>query len=233
MAGSAVAPDSPAVAAALRHSAQALTALAMLETSTGPTYAYRLGDASPLASLPVSQRFLDPSLWDKAYELSLITRESGLTSDLCGVESTTIGRACGLQPGHPSIVFFDWAKEVWQSPKFLDGPALRGCEAACAALPPGPGTPFNEQITKSRLTVVRALAGATQAVVNEAFDRALRSHQAYWSSSRELRKNLTGFVSLPLTALAALAWDRGIQVAVESDYLPRTWVTGEVFSARN
>jgi len=28
---------------------------------------------------------------------------------------------------------------------------------------------------------------------------------------------------------AALAWDRGLRFRVESDYLPWSWVTGELF----
>jgi hypothetical protein len=229
LAGSAVAPDAPAVAAALRHSAQALIALALLESVSGPTYTYRLGDSSTSVPLPVGQKFLDVLLWDKAYELSIITRQPALVSALCGPDTATIGRACGLKPGHASLAFFDLAKEVWQTPEFVDGPALRACEAVCAALPAGPGTPFNEHITKPRLAVVRALAGGTQDGTDGAFERALRSHKAYWSSSRDLRKNPTGFVSLPLTMLAALAWDRGIRVGIDSDYMPRPWVTGEAF----
>jgi hypothetical protein len=229
LAGAAVDPDAPAVVAALRHSAQALTALAMLETASAPTYTYRLGDSSTSVPLPVGQKFLDVLLWDKAYELSIITRQPALTSALCGPDTAAIGRACGLTPGHASLAFFDLAKEVWQALGFVDGPALRACEAVCTALPVGPGTPFNEHITKPRLAVVRALAGGTQDGTDGAFERALRSHKAYWSSSRDLRKNPTGFVSLPLTTLAALAWDRGIRVGVDSDYMPRPWVTGEAF----
>ncbi|AWM40247.1 hypothetical protein GobsT_12960 [Gemmata obscuriglobus] len=42
---------------------------------------------------------------------------------------------------------------------------------------------------------------------------------------------MEGWVSLSLTAVAALAWDRGLRFRVESDYLPWSWVTGELFQA--
>ncbi|WP_071529229.1 Imm49 family immunity protein [Gemmata obscuriglobus] len=60
---------------------------------------------------------------------------------------------------------------------------------------------------------------------------ASRSPPKYWSSTESRRNDMEGWVSLSLTAVAALAWDRGLRFRVESDYLPWSWVTGELFQA--
>ena len=64
---------------------------------------------------------------------------------------------------------------------------------------------------------------------NDALAEALTSHKKYWGSTEKLRNDLNGVVSLRLTAAAALAYDRGINLAVESDYLPASWVRGDHF----
>jgi hypothetical protein len=82
------------------------------------------------------------------------------------------------------------------------------------------------------LEVLRQLERQDETAFNAALAEALKGHKAHWSSTAELRKLLDGLVSLPLTAIAALAHDRGLKVTVESDYLPPSWVTGEISRGR-
>jgi hypothetical protein len=54
----------------------------------------------------------------------------------------------------------------------------------------------------------------------DAMQRAVELHRSYWSTPLENSRNSTGFMSLPLTALAALGRQRGLTHDVESPYLP-------------
>jgi len=76
---------------------------------------------------------------------------------------------------------------------------------------------------------MRKLGERDAAGLEVALTEAVIQHKKYWSSKAKRRNEDVGFVSLPLLGLAALAWDRGLRFRVESDYLPRTWVTGELF----
>ncbi|MCE9534759.1 MAG: immunity 49 family protein, partial [Planctomycetes bacterium] len=80
--------------------------------------------------------------------------------------------------------------------------------------------------------VLRKLGEHDAAGLEAALTNALALHKEYWSATEDRRKEKAGFVSLPLIALAALAWDRGLRFHVESDYLPWSWVTGEIFTPR-
>lgn len=53
-----------------------------------------------------------------------------------------------------------------------------------------------------------------------ALQRAVELHRTYWSTPLENSRSFAGFISLPLTALAALGRERGLQHDVESPYLP-------------
>ena len=61
-----------------------------------------------------------------------------------------------------------------------------------------------------------------------AMAEGLKGHKEFWSQKKN-RDEFGGFVSLRLTAVAALAWDRGMRFDVESDYMPACWVRGDHF----
>ena len=230
--GAVVDPSATAVAEALRHGCQALAALVGIETSTGATYTYQLGDGPPATvPLPPDSRFLDLTIWDRAFQLGLISRQPDLIESLFRPGVAAIARACGLTEDDDNVPFIELARQLWHSPHFKLYPALEACEAVaerCAAKP-RPGGLYVQCVTQPYLTAIRALAGGDAAGINAAFTAALKGHKRYWSSTKKLRQDVAGYVSLPLTSLAALAYDRGVRIDVESDYLPRPWVTGEVF----
>ena len=230
----AVCPAEPAVADALRLGCQALAALVGIETSTGATYTYQLGDGPPATvPLPPENQYLDLTLWRRAFQLGLISRQPDLIESLFRPGVAAVARACGLAEDDDNVPFIELARQLWQTPRFELYPALEACEAVaerCAAKP-RPGGLYVQCVTQPYLAAIRTLAGGDAAGINAAFTAALKGHKRYWSSTKKLRQDVAGYVSLPLTSLAALAYDRGVRIEVESDYLPRPWVTGEVFKA--
>ncbi|MGW2400037.1 immunity 49 family protein [Kitasatospora sp. NPDC001664] len=61
---------------------------------------------------------------------------------------------------------------------------------------------------------------------NEALVEGLELHREYWTAEEDRLDEPFGFVSLPLLAIACLARDLGIEVEVESDYLPKHLLLG-------
>ncbi|MGT2529102.1 immunity 49 family protein [Streptomyces nojiriensis] len=64
--------------------------------------------------------------------------------------------------------------------------------------------------------------------VNQALAEALELHKAYWSTP-ERAGDIAGFLALGPLAIACLAYDAGLEIEVESDYLPlrlldRSWL---------
>lgn len=57
--------------------------------------------------------------------------------------------------------------------------------------------------------------------------KGLEAHRDFWSEDEEHACEPQGYVSIPLTALAALAWDAGMRFDIDSEYLPMRLVTGE------
>jgi hypothetical protein len=59
---------------------------------------------------------------------------------------------------------------------------------------------------------------------NAGLREAVDLHRRFWTANGERASRPDGFFALSCTALAAVAYDRGIPVDVESDYLPRHFV---------
>ncbi|MFI5528011.1 immunity 49 family protein [Kitasatospora sp. NPDC051853] len=68
-----------------------------------------------------------------------------------------------------------------------------------------------------------------QAAFNASLVQALELHKEYWTGDRELSIESTGFLALAPLAVACMAYDSGMQIDVESGYLPenlldRSWI---------
>ena len=61
---------------------------------------------------------------------------------------------------------------------------------------------------------------------NEALAQALEQHKAYYTADSKLADDPRGFVALAPLALACIAKDSGLNVDVESDYMPKHLLLG-------
>jgi hypothetical protein len=69
-------------------------------------------------------------------------------------------------------------------------------------------------------------SGDQEDAFNEKMEEALNLHQEYWVKTAEFSED--GMVSIPLTALAAMAYDhKGYRVRVENEYIPEWVVTAD------
>ncbi|WP_417501847.1 immunity 49 family protein [Marinobacter sp.] len=80
-------------------------------------------------------------------------------------------------------------------------------------------------------SIIRTIfAGDQEDAFNEHMEEALRLHQEYWVKVSETAED--GLVSVPLTALAVMAYDhKGYRVRVENEYIPDWVVTADRFTA--
>lgn len=62
---------------------------------------------------------------------------------------------------------------------------------------------------------------------NEALVTALEYHKEYWTDGEERRNDINGNLALGPLAMTCLAYDSGIELHVESDYLPKYLINRE------
>ncbi|GAA4276859.1 immunity 49 family protein [Aquimarina mytili] len=85
------------------------------------------------------------------------------------------------------------------------------------------------------VSAMRNLANENEEEFNVSLIKALEAHQTYWGQKKSINpgdpplcRNWQGFMSFSCTALAARAYDKGLQLEVTSDYMPANMVNGDI-----
>lgn len=85
------------------------------------------------------------------------------------------------------------------------------------------------------LIALKSLVDDNEAEFNQNLIKAIKAHQEVWSQKKALNRGGTplcrsneGFLSWECTALAAMAYDKGWKLEVESDYMPSFMVDGSI-----
>ncbi|KFF01453.1 immunity 49 family protein [Chryseobacterium luteum] len=85
------------------------------------------------------------------------------------------------------------------------------------------------------LKAFKSLADDNEAEFNQNLIKAIKAHKEVWSQKKALNRGGTplcreneGFLSWGCTALAAMAYDKGWKLEVESDYIPGFMVDGSI-----
>ncbi|GEM_PF-3048594 len=94
----------------------------------------------------------------------------------------------------------------------------------------------NYYISFNKALILKAIIENDQDAFTEHLFDGLTYHKMLWGQERGLNKGDAplfkdphGFISWAHTALAAMAYDKGIRVEVESDYMPKWIVEGELY----
>ncbi|EIC2576095.1 immunity 49 family protein, partial [Vibrio parahaemolyticus] len=75
------------------------------------------------------------------------------------------------------------------------------------------------------MTKVLNQSGCGEAEYQQAMYEAVKGHHKYWSQ-KKLKEELTGYFSMPLLALAKLAYQKyGFHLGFETDYVPEAFYT--------
>lgn len=233
--GSVLAPDSPEVAWALRLATQGGTALFMFQRIEDPPRPLILGEGPPVIyTEPVDRSSADFPTWIEVFYLCLITRESKLSDEVCRVPNEVFRHSDIVGATDADYSFADLLRAVWMHGRFTTHPAFVHVEAECRyrAASRTSGAQHIRRMTLPFLKALRHLEQHDEVGFAKALMEALDGHKEFWSSEK-YREEFNGFVSLELTAVAALAWDQGMCFEVESDYLPMSWVRGDHFHERH
>jgi Immunity protein 49 len=229
--GAVLAPDSPEVGLALRVAAQAHTALIMFDRVYDPPRYIHLGDGPSVTyTVPAHESYVNAAHWLYAFMLANITRDREVLGFLQEVPSDLF-RQSSTVAGQSAYDEIEAYRDLLSGLPFTQGAAFRAYESYMA-------TAAQERTARAKsirlqtlpyIQTLKSLDAGDFPGFNEALTQALLGHKKYWSSSEKLRQTPDGWVSISLTAVAAIAYDRGMKIEVESDYMPASWVRGDLF----
>ena len=232
--GSIIAPDSSEVAQAIRIAAQAQTAVLLFAYIEDPPRYCRLGEGPPVTfTNAVDESHVHAGRWLQGFHQAVISRQADILATLRDIPSELFEMSSTRSEGG-SYTDVEMHRVILTEQHFTNHPAFLADEADyLGRLERGQISKATRMLGGTEYRVLRALDRGDVNGFNEALTEAVQLHKKYWSATEARRRNMEGYVSLHLTAAAALAWDRGLRFTLESDYLPTSWVRGDLFREPN
>ncbi|EMF56692.1 immunity 49 family protein [Streptomyces bottropensis] len=175
-----------------------------------------------------AQHFTDAGNWITAFWLSIICRDQDRMTKLCDVPIELL-RASGAVYDE---YIYDWADAL--QAYWMERPGLsEKFTAAFQGTDPG-GLRIADRelmlkILYPPLDLFLQFLKRDETQFNTVLLQALRLHKEYWNADEDRRESISGTVALGPLAVACLAYDVGMPIEVESEYLPknlleRSWV---------
>ncbi|MDP5316081.1 immunity 49 family protein [Streptomyces poriferorum] len=183
-----------------------------------------MGDRN-LQSGEVPRHYASVETWLDAIWLSIICRNERELLNLCSIPADWLRESGGAQV---DSVVFQWANTLQsyftKAPGFLDLLYATMEETAPEELTVSPH--YILQIAYPAMELLYHLSQQDSTGFNEALEEALNLHHHFWTSDPELAGSPYGFTAKGPLALACIAEDMGMQVTVESEYLPHSMIKG-------
>ncbi|GEM_PF-5107407 len=196
-------------------------------------------DNSGISTLRADEdkELIKPGLWINAYELGVVLRKNDL--NYLNVNKSRIRK---ISEAYHVVVFYKYF-ELLKSymNNNVDKLILLEIKEICnkkfdTNTPPKPDI-FPEAYVfqlYQRVQLIEYVINEKEYEFNELLYLALQYHKTIWSQNKglnlgdvPLKNNSDGFISWPLTSLAAMAYDKGMKIKVESDYMPEWMVKGK------
>lgn len=163
--------------------------------------------------------------WLRAMSLAMICRERPRTDVL----TQTPVDALRARSGQADEFQFDWIKTLqlyWRSEEGLIDSLLRAMQGADPEADTVAGAAMIAHVFYPPMELFYLLTQREDAKFNESLSKSLELHKQYWTATSERRDDPEGFVAWRILAIACLAKDAGVDITVESDYLPQNLLDG-------
>ncbi|MCH5150216.1 MAG: immunity 49 family protein [Spirochaetales bacterium] len=236
---SAVLDEENACVAYLRRSAQAYMAyLKLLAFDRAVTL--DISDTISYSFSPIfNKNGIKVSLWLRLYYLGIILRDKTIGKFLASIPQSKF-----VYPPTEEISVL-LKNYIAFSYSFLEEPDLTKLEA-CYKITDENKTISSYKISPENipylslfmmnheLLALKSIFENDVDLFNDALEQSLKDHRAFWSQKRILHAcgdpvclDSNGFISLPLTAICVIAYDKKISIDYDSDYIPDFLITGE------
>jgi Immunity protein 49 len=229
-------PDSPQIPKALKVASQACTAIfAQITARDGNTVTLPLGEGAK-ATFPglAPNPSTDSRRWVEGFYLAAITRDVNSLQTLCDISMYLLTQSPTRVPECTHLQVRTLQAYWKQEDNFVDClvAAINATDAERVSQEVGDWglsttdvdklVEFTLMITVPELKLLVRVVEQDVALFNKALYEALDLHQQYWQADNEAKdiQDSSTFLSLGSLAMSSFAYAQGMEVQVESDYLP-------------
>ncbi|GGO53663.1 hypothetical protein GCM10012287_40850 [Streptomyces daqingensis] len=164
--------------------------------------------------------YADAGNWLTAFWLAVICREQKRMTELCQIPLDRLRSAEG-QYDEYVYHWVDALQAYWLGrPELVEKlvAAIEGPYPDVATVAP---SDLLQSILYPPINLFHRFVRKDEAGFNEALAEALTLHKTYWTADEDRAKDPDGRIALGPLAITCLAYDGGIPIEVESEYLPK------------
>lgn len=213
---------------AVARSMQAGGALFALTGQTEGDVTFRIEDRELTVPATGPKSTADVGNWHSAMAMAMICRDRARIDLLAGFPVEVL-RAAG---GQADEFQYDWVRTLqlyWTSGEGLIDTLLSAMRGADPEADTIAGSEMVAKLLYPPLELFYLLTQREDARFNESLAKALELYRSYWTATAERANTPEELVAWRVLAIACLARDAGVEITVESDYLPKhllegTWV---------
>ena len=223
-------PNSEKLISILRLRVQAIVGIFSLAAATSASCEFALGEGT-VAIFPASgpSSTAHSGSWTDGFFLSALLRDLASLDFLCSVPQSVLKQSSTRSDTY-SYLFVSTLQGFWRGS--ADTP--QRLEAALEATDPGKlklvPAELVLNIVVPAMELLFHIMNEDPTGFNPALAKALSNHKSYWNKGKR-RKDPRGFFPVAIAGLAAFAHDRGLDIRLDSEYLPQQLITGSALSA--
>ena len=212
-------PNSVDLYRALRIAAYSLTQVCELANLPPGNYEVFVGEGYPVMLPSGTNSYSSGISWLQAFYLALCCRESNLLNSLANISVDVLKRS-STQNDDYLYLQIEALQSYWQNTRDTPIKIVRAMKATDPDLIRLGSLSTVLNISIPEIDLLYRLIENDKNAFNYALNKALEHHKRFWGTE-QFKNHPEGFIAVGILGLVSIAHSKGINIEVESDYLPK------------
>jgi hypothetical protein len=210
---------------ALRIAAYSLTSVCELASLPEGNYEVFAGEGDPVMLPAGVNSYSDGISWLHGFYLGVACRETHLNDNLAEIPVAVLKQSSSRNDKYLYLQI-EALQSFWKGAADTPQRVIEAMKATDPEIVKVGTVDYALNIAVPEIDLLFCLLENDSAVFNESLINALECHKKYWSK-KKLQNDTDGFIAIGILGLVSIAYERGITIDVESDYIPKYIFQGD------
>jgi hypothetical protein len=218
-------PNSIQLWRALRIAAYSLTSVCELASLPEGNYEVFAGEGDPVMLPAGVNSYSDGISWLHGFYLGVACRESHLNDRLAEIPVAVLKQSSSRNDEYLYLQI-EALQSFWKGAADTPQRVIEAMKATDPELIKVGTVDYALNIAVREIDLLFRLLENDSVAFNESLIKALEWHKKHWSE-KNLKNDPDGFIAIGILGLVSIAYERGMTIEVESDYIPKYIFQGD------
>jgi hypothetical protein len=218
-------PNSIQLWRALRIAAYSLTSVCELASLPEGNYEVFAGEGEPVMLPAGVNSYSDGISWLHGFYLGVACRESHLNDRLAEIPVAVLKQSSSRNDEYLYLQI-EALQSFWKGATDTPQRVIEAMKATDPELIKVGTVDYALNIAVREIDLLFRLLENDSVAFNESLIKALERHKKHWSK-KDMKNRPIGFIAIGILGLVSIAYERGITIDVESDYIPKYIFQGD------